>query len=654
MSLQKQITLILLVVITLFAGLDHAVQRFIIMPGHRQTDRRNGERQMRGGITTLEREIQHLNRLGEDWAARQDLAGGIALGRLRPEKAEHLEIELAAGHIDFCYLLDRDGVVVWSQPPAAAAYPGSDAEILNAAGLGGGQGRVTPPAGNYAGFLRTGNGILLVSLHAVGASAGAGSAKGFCLIGKVLGAELRQAIVRQSGVELEVWGCDCAPPHDHRAGACGGRGCALEAGANFSAEESAALRADGPLLPVLVREVGGDRLECFALAGDAFGRRTILLKAALPMEITAMGREVLNGALLSLVTAGLLIVIVLREAIKLSVLRPLSLLTAHALSLRSSTSHASHISRVLSSRNELGELAREFDSMVERLARARRQLVEQSYYSGMTEVAAGVMHSLRNALTPVTANLDLLREDFRDLPLEPMKMAGRELAAGEVAAERREMLARYLRESVDYLDGVMADAALRLKGINDGVAGVERILAEQEKFAGRDRRREPVNLDELVREAGALLSLNYYSGLELVIDSSLAAVGPVECRRHALLHIFTNLISNAIEAILRSGRADGRIEIRAEIVDSAQPEMVHVRVGDNGCGIASEEMVHLFERGYSTKESDSSGIGLHWCANTMAAMQGRIYAESGGSNGGVVMHLLLPRGNRQPKKVAKG
>ena len=66
----------------------------------------------------------------------------------------------------------------------------------------------------------------------------------------------------------------------------------------------------------------------------------------------------------------------------------------------------------------------------------------------------------------------------------------------------------------------------------------------------------------------------------------------------------------------------------------------------NGTGIAMEQMPHLFERGFSTK-TRGSGIGLHWCANTVSAMGGRIYATSPGIGQGACLHLLLPLADNQ-------
>jgi sensor histidine kinase regulating citrate/malate metabolism len=40
--------------------------------------------------------------------------------------------------------------------------------------------------------------------------------------------------------------------------------------------------------------------------------------------------------------------------------------------------------------------------------------------------------------------------------------------------------------------------------------------------------------------------------------------------------------------------------------------------------------------------ADNYGIGLHWCANSIGALGGRIWATSEGTGRGASMHLMIP------------
>ena len=59
----------------------------------------------------------------------------------------------------------------------------------------------------------------------------------------------------------------------------------------------------------------------------------------------------------------------------------------------------------------------------------------------------------------------------------------------------------------------------------------------------------------------------------------------------------------------------------------------------------------IFQRGFSTKEGKKRGLGLHWCANTLVAMNGRIEAASEGIDEGAVFHIYLPT-EREVAKAA--
>ena len=71
---------------------------------------------------------------------------------------------------------------------------------------------------------------------------------------------------------------------------------------------------------------------------------------------------------------------------------------------------------------------------------------------------------------------------------------------------------------------------------------------------------------------------------------------------------------------------------------------MHIR--DDGEGFDSAAGATLFQRGFSTRAHKSGGLGLHWCANSMNAMQGSLRLESEGLGRGAVAVLTLPAAAR--------
>ena len=69
--------------------------------------------------------------------------------------------------------------------------------------------------------------------------------------------------------------------------------------------------------------------------------------------------------------------------------------------------------------------------------------------------------------------------------------------------------------------------------------------------------------------------------------------------------------------------------------------------------IAAENLERLFEKGFTTKSPETNhGIGLHWCANAIGALGGRIWAASDGPGRGASLHLLVPLAARETAPLA--
>jgi C4-dicarboxylate-specific signal transduction histidine kinase len=108
------------------------------------------------------------------------------------------------------------------------------------------------------------------------------------------------------------------------------------------------------------------------------------------------------------------------------------------------------------------------------------------------------------------------------------------------------------------------------------------------------------------------------------------------------MQVLGNVILNAYESIKRCPPGKGRIELSARADMLGDQPMIRVTVRDSGCGFDPQTGKKLFQRGFSSKTGHMSGLGLHWCANALAGMGGRILAESTGPGKGAEFHVLLP------------
>ncbi|SFM41677.1 sensor histidine kinase [Methanolobus profundi] len=106
-----------------------------------------------------------------------------------------------------------------------------------------------------------------------------------------------------------------------------------------------------------------------------------------------------------------------------------------------------------------------------------------------------------------------------------------------------------------------------------------------------------------------------------------------------LEEVFINLIDNSIKFMHQGGN----IKISAVLQDD---QKIHIKIIDNGIGIAEENLPDIFNRFYqvdgsSTRKYGGNGLGLYICKKIIEAHNGDIWAESK-KGSGTTIHILLP------------
>ncbi len=172
---------------------------------------------------------------------------------------------------------------------------------------------------------------------------------------------------------------------------------------------------------------------------------------------------------------------------------------------------------------------------------------------------------------------------------------------------------------------------------------VQGVLAEQMRSVRNEHVVEAVRLPELLAQSLEIVPDACRQRLVIKPDDSLKKLGAVRTARTVLRLVLQNVIINAADAVREAGKEKGLLQVSAEIVSNGDGEQLHLQCRDNGIGIAADHLERVFEKGFSTKSRETNhGIGLHWCANAIAALGGRIWAASEGSGRGTSMHLLIP------------
>ena len=240
--------------------------------------------------------------------------------------------------------------------------------------------------------------------------------------------------------------------------------------------------------------------------------------------------------------------------------------------------------------DEVGQLARTFESMRLRLARldhARREFV------------ANASHELRTPLFALSGFLELLSDEELD------------------AGTRREFLST-MREQVTRLSK-LATELLDLSRLDAGQLKVER---------------EPVDLGELahaVADEFAAVAKRRQQPVEVIVGEEVVALADAQ----RVLQIERALLENA----LLHATLGAPIQIRVDTLGGA----ARLAVEDGGPGIVPEHAAHVFERFYRIDDgaqASGSGLGLAIARELAELMGGSLRLEP--VQGSSLFTLLLP------------
>jgi signal transduction histidine kinase len=383
---------------------------------------------------------------------------------------------------------------------------------------------------------------------------------------------------------------------------------------------------------------------------DIYGQPVMALRVDVAREVTLRGKAAVRVATISLFTAAVLVLILLVVVLNRVILDPLGLITRHAVVLGEGGDAAP---LNLQRHDEMGVLAREFDRMVVRVTESRMQLVDQSFQAGFAELAKGVLHNLGNAMTPIGVRLANLGERLRQAPTEEVEQAVTELQEPSCDAQRRLDLEEFVRLACNELAGTVRGAQEDVAVMTRQATLVQTTLAEQMRSTRNDHVIEPVRLTELVAQSLEIVPDACRQRLAIESDETLRRLGAVRIARTVLRLVLQNLIINAADAVRDAGKDKGVLRLSAEIVQQNEVQQLYLQCRDDGVGIAPQNLQRVFEKGFSTKSPETNhGIGLHWCANAINALGGRIWAASEGPGRGASMHLMVPLVARESASLA--
>ena len=258
-------------------------------------------------------------------------------------------------------------------------------------------------------------------------------------------------------------------------------------------------------------------------------------------------------------------------------------------------SHSNLAQRVeVKSGDEIGRLARSFNTMADRLEEA---------FTQQKRFVSDAAHELRTPLASMKTNIT------RTMSSEKLSPADRELLES-------------LSGRVEHMENLVNDL-LFLSRIDEG------------KFQPAQTE---LNLSEVLNEAEeSFRCLFEEKGIRF--SSSIEPELYVRGERGPALRVISNLLDNAAKHTPFGGEVT---------LEAHGAEVITIEVSDTGPGIATADLPHVFDRFYKAMGTaglnDGYGLGLAICRSIVAAMGGSISVKSGPDKGSTFV-IELPHIN---------
>jgi len=618
LPLQRKVAFTLLLVFAAFSILSYAILSTVIAPTFDELDLSTAKTNLVRAERAIQSDIDNLAAVTADWAPWDDIHDyvsgkhpGFVKSNLNRPTLDNLGLELLAvyaindellwGELLFeGQKLSVDELGIFDPDNRAAALLTSHSH----------------PDANTIGIVETGLGPILISSMPILRSDNSGPIAGAVIMGQFMNASRLARLNERTEVDFE-W----------------------HATAGFSRNigvDPLSIAGDD----IHLDASNASSVQSYMTLADIFGEPLLVLEADTPKRISALGSRTVNAAMLFLVIAGVIVTVVIWYLLRGTILQPIEKLAAHMKKIRQSGDLSYRLQ--LDSNDEIGALASEFDNLTSEVHEARKALLVQSFKAGKADTAAEVLHNIRNAMTPMINGLERLSNSFKVADDLRVEEATSQIADPDCPPERASKFIQYIQASFNRVKSVNEKAIEEMRVVSSQARQVEAILSDQEKFANAPPVEENIVVDEVVGEATHVIPKEAQDQLDVAIGDELTRYR-VKAHRIGLLQVLGNLFLNAYESIQRENREQGRISLSASEAVVDDKPMVRLTVRDNGTGFDEDAGQRIFQRGYSSKSKGSAtGLGLHWCANAVAGMGGRIIAESQGTGKGAEFHVLLP------------
>ena len=250
------------------------------------------------------------------------------------------------------------------------------------------------------------------------------------------------------------------------------------------------------------------------------------------------------------------------------------------------------------------------------LKQAQGQLVQTEKMSSLGQMVAGIAHEINNPISFVQGNIPYLEDYFQDL-LGLIRLYETEYPQPTPAIGRKQ------REiGMDFL---FEDIPKILASMETGTSRVSDIVVSLRSYARLDEATiKNVDIHEGIEST--LLILNHRIKHDVEVIKDYGTLPLVRCSPSQLNQVFTNIITNALDAMFDGSSVTKQLIIKTRTVNSDQ---IQLSLQDTGPGISPEVKPKIFDPFFTTKPvGEGTGLGLGICFKIVEQHRGTIDVET--------------------------
>jgi len=226
----------------------------------------------------------------------------------------------------------------------------------------------------------------------------------------------------------------------------------------------------------------------------------------------------------------------------------------------------------------------------------KREIERSQRLASLGKLAAGIAHEIRNPLSSIKGFATFFNERFKDMP-------------------EYQSTAKIMIQEVDRLN---------------------RVITQLLEFARPlEVIKKPVSIRPLMQLSLKIIEREAQSKNIRITTKFSPEINEVHIDQDRFNQVLLNLYLNAVEAM----EDGGVLSVALSREDDTQK--VRITVSDTGAGIKKEDMVHIFDPYFTTKQS-GTGLGLAIVHKIIESHKGEVKVESEHGKGTIVT-IILPQ-----------